>query len=208
MIGRNVQRSDLHCVAKAAIGDDTSAAPDHQPRDQDITGRGRICVSSTVHHQNMARGAGFDGVTLRMLWIAKLGKLVAIFARGHVAQGEGRADHVLSLGRDRAHILDYLVAQPAFEQGGRNGRNGYMPQLVQRAFRNGHLLLSCHLHVPRILFEELGMFVVDVLDRVIKTAEMPPEDRFYICDDPGFEGLCDFFVIHQHGRDLFGSGKA
>ena len=111
-------------VAKAAVGHHARRAAHHQPGDQDIAGRGRGGILAGCPSPERTRRTRFDGVALRVVGVAEFDQLVAILARGHVAQGEGGADHVAALARHRAHVLDHLIAQAAFEKRGGQGGDG------------------------------------------------------------------------------------
>src|ERR1700712_5724170 len=83
---------DLGRVAKAAIGDDTGAAPLHQPRYQDRAGGRRTGILAAIHDQHGANWTILDRLALRMGAVAKHLDLVEVLACRHVAQRKSLAD--------------------------------------------------------------------------------------------------------------------
>ncbi|MNT19515.1 hypothetical protein D3C72_1547770 [compost metagenome] len=132
MVSRNIQLGNGGRITETAIGNDARTAANHQAGHQNIAGRGGAGILAAVHDKHVARRAGFDGDALRMGGIAEFDELVTVFAGRHVAQGEGRADHVLALVAQRAHALDDLVAQAALVKRRRQGSDGNRHQFFAR----------------------------------------------------------------------------
>ena len=116
MVGGHLERANGRGITQPAICHHPRRAAHHQTGDEDIPSTRGTRILTAVHHQHMALGACLNRDALRVFGIAKLDQLIAVFAGGHIAQRERRADHILPLCRDRADPLHHLIAQPAFIQ--------------------------------------------------------------------------------------------
>lgn len=116
MIGGNIKLADGGRVTETTIGYHAGHAPHHQAGNENIAGRGCAWILATVHHQDMPYWAAFHCDALRVFGIAELTELIAVFARGDVAQCISRPNHGDTLGLDWVHALDDLVAKPRLKR--------------------------------------------------------------------------------------------
>ena len=90
---RETQRGYFGRVAKAAVGDDSGRATNHQPCYQNPPGGCSSRIFSTVYDHHRAGRAFLNGLALRVRPIAKGRQRIEVFSRGHVAERECLADH-------------------------------------------------------------------------------------------------------------------